>query len=84
MEGKGKTMNYDDMGKSQNNKGTFVIKIEHCDKKTWQGEILWADERKREKFRSVLELLALMNEAVNSAALEQDDKARKNYFKGAI
>ena len=63
--------------KSQSGRGTFVVRIEHCDRQTWQGEVLWADERKREKFRSALELLSLMNEAINSAAMEQDDKERK-------
>jgi hypothetical protein len=69
-------MNYD-IGMSQNGKGTFIIKVEHCDKQTWQGEVLWADERKREKFRSALELLTLMNEAIKSAAMEQIDNVRK-------
>ena len=69
-------MNYN-TGKTHNGRGTFVVKIEHCDRQTWQGEVLWADERKSEKFRSALELLGLINEAVSFSAMEQIDKLRK-------
>ena len=50
---------------TQWHKGTFIVKIEHCNNESWQGEVVWADEEKREKFRSALELLKLMDEAVN-------------------
>ncbi len=52
-------------GNTQLHKGTFIVKIEHCNNESWQGEVVWADEEKREKFRSALELLKLMDDAVN-------------------
>ena len=52
-------------GNTQGHKGTFIVKIEHCSNESWQGEVIWADEEKREKFRSTLELIKLMDEAVN-------------------
>ena len=52
-------------GNTHGRKGTFIVKIEHCNNESWQGEVIWADEEKREKFRSTLELLKLMDEAVN-------------------
>ena len=44
--------------------GPFIIKIDHCQNETWQGRIIWAEENKTERFRSTLELIALVNEAM--------------------
>ena len=51
------------MGK---NKGTFIIKVDHCENGTWQGSVVWADENRTEHFRSALELFKLMDNAVNN------------------
>ena len=63
-------------GKAQDGKGTFIVRIEHHDRQSWQGEVIWADEEKREKFRSALELLKLMDDAIKPAQ-EQDDSLWK-------
>ena len=39
--------------------GTFVVHISHNENATWQGEIVWAERNKKQKFRSALELLKL-------------------------
>ncbi|MBQ8032135.1 MAG: hypothetical protein IJ260_11505 [Butyrivibrio sp.] len=54
-------------------KSTFIVKIDNHQKDTWQGEIVWADENKRRRFRSCLEMLKLMNEAWENS----DDKEVK-------
>ena len=48
-------------------KGTFIIKIDHCQNETWQGKVVWADEDTTEHFRSALEVLQLLDEAINAA-----------------
>lgn len=50
--------------------GTFVIHIDYCENSTWQGEVLWADRNERKKFRSTLELLKLVDSALEGEALE--------------
>ena len=52
---------------SRKNKGTFIIKVEDCQRGTWQGKVVWADENTTEYFRSALELLQLVDEAINAA-----------------
>ena len=52
---------------SRKNKGTFIIKVEDCQGGTWQGKVVWADEDTTEHFRSALELLQLVDEAINAA-----------------
>ena len=56
-----------------NSNGTFVVKIERCNNKTWQGEVVWAEENKKERFRSALELIRLMDEAMKYSQGEQGD-----------
>ncbi len=48
----------------QNNKNTFIVKIDHNQHETWQGEVVWAEGNRSRRFRSVLELLKLMDEAM--------------------
>ena len=49
------------------NKGSFIIKVEESQRGTWQGKVVWADEDTTEHFRSALELLQLVDEAINAA-----------------
>ncbi|WP_022773717.1 hypothetical protein [Butyrivibrio sp. AE2015] len=45
---------------------TFIIKVDHCQNGSWQGELVWANEKKSVRFRSTLEMLRLMDEAIKS------------------
>ncbi len=56
-------------------KGTFVVKIEFWQRGTWQGRVIWAEENRSERFRSTLELVRLMNEAIAGEAQVQIDEA---------
>ena len=56
----------------QNN--TFIVKVDNRQNGTWQGKIVWADENRTEHFRSVLEMLKLMEEAMASGAQAVYDK----------
>ncbi len=49
-------------------KNTFIVKVDNRQNGTWQGKIVWADENRTEHFRSVLEMLKLMEEAMDSGA----------------
>ena len=51
-------------------RGTFVVHIDYCENSTWQGEVLWADRNERKKFRSTLELLKLVDSALEGEILE--------------
>ncbi|MCR5403750.1 MAG: hypothetical protein K6E91_08050 [Butyrivibrio sp.] len=59
-------------------KGTFIVKLDDCQHGTWQGKVVWAEENVTEYFRSALELIKLIDEAVNASeaggSLEQDSR----------
>lgn len=44
---------------------TFSLKILFRQNASWQGSVLWCDENSEESFRSVLELLMLMDNALS-------------------
>ena len=58
--------------------GTVIVKIEHCCKGTWQGEVVWAEENRKEKFRSALELMKLMDEAMKITKEQQEEGRESN------
>lgn len=45
-------------------KGTFIVYVQFRQNASWQGQIQWVDGKKTQKFRSTLEMLKLIDEAV--------------------
>lgn len=45
----------------------FIIDIRYRKNATWQGEVLWVDQNKQCSFRSALELLKLIEGALDRA-----------------
>ncbi len=54
-------------------KGTFIVRVEYCQNETWQGKVTWADKDKSMHFRSALELVKLMNEALEHSQTASSD-----------
>lgn len=41
--------------------GTFIVRVEHRQHSSWQGRVTWVEEQKTVPFRSVLELIKLID-----------------------
>lgn len=50
----------------ENSTGTFIVKIISQQKSTWQGSVTWVDEQKTQNFRSALELIKMLDEAMGT------------------
>lgn len=48
-------------------KATFVVNVQYRQNATWQGKVLWAETEKSCNFRSALELLKLIDGALEEA-----------------
>ncbi len=46
-------------------KGTFIVKVKDTENATWQGTVEWVDGRKELPFRSTLELIKLLDSAID-------------------
>ncbi len=54
--------------------GTFIVHVQRCENATWQGEVVWAEQKRTEKFRSALELLKLMDSALENRQQDIETK----------
>lgn len=51
--------------------GTFIVNIKYRENATWQGEVVWVDKKQRKCFRSALELMKLMDSALDEGEEKQ-------------
>lgn len=58
-------MNIHKLNDNKDRKGTFIVEIQHQEKGSWQGKVTWAEGGRKEVFRSTLELIKMMDSAVN-------------------
>ncbi len=56
-------------------KQTFIVEVIDHQKSTWQGQIYWLQGNKKISFRSVMEMLHLMDSVVSD---EGDDWRQEN------
>ena len=59
MEDKDILMNHGEVG-------TFIIRVQQRQNSSWQGRITWVDEDKTVYFRSVWEMMKLIDEALDT------------------
>lgn len=53
--------------KSLKQNNSFIIEIKDTQNESWQGTIKWINGNKDENFRSALELIKLIDSALNSS-----------------
>lgn len=62
-------------------KQVFVLEIMDNQKNTWQGQLRWIQGQKESSFRSVLELLHLVDSAINRGnAQEAESEEAENLW----
>ncbi len=60
-------------------KPTFFVRVLFCENSTWQGEVQWLQARRTRRFRSALELMALLDEAVDMSSVPGFSGARESW-----
>lgn len=46
--------------------GTFVVHVNKAENDTWQGQVTWADKDEKLNFRSAMELMSIIDAALNT------------------
>lgn len=54
------------------NLATFVVHVQYRQNATWQGKIIWADQKTECSFRSALEMIKLIDQAVEASTPENE------------
>jgi len=70
-----KKTNQRDLGSS---KCTFEVTVRFHQNATWQGQIHWIEKNYKQNFRSALEMLKLMDEAVEESSKERSKVSWEN------
>ena len=52
--------------------GTFIVRVQHRQNSSWQGRITWMEEDKTIQFRSVWEMIKLIESAMDSVSASED------------
>ena len=53
-------------------RATFIVQIQFRQNATWQGVITWSEKKQERHFRSTLEMIKLMDEAMEEARKEDE------------
>ena len=62
-----KPMSSKDVTNQKGTKGTFVVHVQYRQNATWQGSVVWAEKNITKNFRSALELLKLIDGALDES-----------------
>ncbi len=54
---------------------TFIVEILGTENQSWQGEIIWAGEKRKQYFRSALEMLRMMDSVISTDADDTNENA---------
>lgn len=52
--------------------GTFIIRVQHRQHSSWQGRITWMDKNKTQYFRSVWEMVKLIDSALETVSSDEE------------
>ncbi|MEY8517078.1 hypothetical protein AALC25_09150 [Lachnospiraceae bacterium 29-84] len=74
-----KVMNDEELLSKHGDFGTFIIRVQHRQNSSWQGKITWMDKDKTLYFRSVWEMIKLIDSALDTVSEPKDDAERKRW-----
>ena len=55
------------MAKMPGDRGTFIVKVINTQNATWQGTVTWINRDEKQHFRSALELIKMIDNALEEA-----------------
>ena len=65
------------MSDRQKKAETFIVKVMNQQNATWQGSVTWVDEQREQYFRSALELLKLIDGALEKKNNQDSDNDKR-------
>ena len=59
--------------------GTFIVRVQHRQNSSWQGRITWMEKDKTINFRSVWEMVKLIESAVDTVSEDEDAEEKQSW-----
>lgn len=73
-------MTREELAKNKGKMATFVVHVMYRQHSTWQGSVTWAETGEKANFRSALELIKLMDSAVDETLGDESPSQEKPDF----
>lgn len=65
-------MDKDEVINQTGEQATFIVHVQYRQNATWQGQVVWAEKKISKNFRSALELLKLIDNALDESGIEEE------------
>ncbi|MBS5083473.1 MAG: hypothetical protein KH031_25350 [Clostridiales bacterium] len=65
-------MDKDEVINQSGDQATFIVHVQYRQNATWQGQVVWAEKKITKNFRSALELLKLIDNALDESGIEEE------------
>ena len=75
-----KVMSDDKLLQKHGDIGTFIVRVQHRQNSSWQGRITWMENDKTIQFRSVWEMIKLIESAVDTVSEQDDGEQEPTWF----
>lgn len=62
-----RVMSVSELSEKSGEQGTFMVHVQFRQNATWQGQVTWVEKKQTQQFRSALELLKLIDSALDGA-----------------
>ena len=69
-----KTMTDEELLSKHGDIGTFIVRVQHRQNSSWQGRITWMEEDRTLQFRSVWEMIKLIESAVDRVSSPEENE----------
>lgn len=63
-----RVMSFEKLTEKNGSQGTFMVHVQFRQNATWQGQVTWMEQKETQNFRSALELLKLIDSALDTDA----------------
>ena len=74
-----KIMSDDKLLQKHGDIGTFIVRVQHRQNSSWQGRITWMENDQTIQFRSIWEMIKLIESAVDTVSTPDDDEAEPSW-----
>ena len=61
--------------------GTFIVRVQHRQNSSWQGRLTWVDKDQTVNFRSIWEMIKLIESAVDTVSEPEDEDEPEESWK---
>ena len=75
-----KIMSDESLLSQHGDKSSFIVRVQHRQNSTWQGRITWMEQNQTVYFRSVWEMLKLMESAVDTVSEQEGEESEASWF----